>query len=66
MKSTHLIKLLKRLCELKLRPLVDLEAKSTKLSNDVDPDAAFQAQNLLAVHKNICENWWDFEVSNKL
>ena len=50
-------KLLKRLCEFKLRPLVDLEVKSTKLSNDVDPDAAFQAQNLLAVHKSICENW---------
>ena len=58
--SLHFLKLLKRLCEFKLRPLVDLEVKSTKLSNDIDPDAAFQAQNLLAVHKNICENWWGF------
>ena len=42
---------------MKLRPLIDLSEQANNLKDEFDPDAVFQARNLLAIHRNICETW---------
>lgn len=36
---------------------MDLSEQARNLNEDFDPDAVFQARNLLAIHRNICETW---------
>ena len=49
---------------MELRPLVDLSEQARNLNEDFDPDAVFQARNLLAIHRNICETWLAANVTN--
>ena len=52
--------LVRRLCQLKQRSLNDLVVQCGQISSEVrteSPDALFQAENLIGVHSNICQNW---------